>query len=101
MYFSLLDINISFVNNKAQDGGDAIYGEKLHDCLATQFSEREFISGAYVFAQNWSNVVTYSQVSPRLHLTPQEHACVWMESQIALLFLKQRPTIPGKHSISL
>ena len=34
----LLDITLLFVNNKARDGGDAIYGGMLHQCVPTQQS---------------------------------------------------------------
>ena len=59
----LVDISFTFFNNKAKDGGDAIYGGMLHRCVPAQYTgpspHREvFLSGAFVLAQN---IATYTQ----------------------------------------
>jgi len=93
----LLDINISFVNNKAQDGGDAIYGEKLHNCLATPFTERVFISGAYLFVQNWSNVVTYIQPGFSKIASDPTRACLCMDGKPDCFTISETKThYPGE-----
>jgi len=57
-----LGISFTFVNNKARDGGDAIYGGMLHRCkAATRRSPYFSFSGAFVLAQNNLSIATYTQ----------------------------------------
>ena len=59
-YLRFLDINFTFVNNKAKDGGDAIYGGTLRQCVPIQHTSAS-LSGAFVLDQNKLNIATYRQ----------------------------------------
>ena len=58
-----LNVSVTFVNNKARDGGDAIYGGMLRKCRATPRSSYIFFTFnvAYVLAQNNLSIATYLQ----------------------------------------
>ena len=73
-----LDISITFVNNKAKDGGDAIYGGMLRQCVP---NERGGVSGAFVLAQNKLKIVTYLQPGFSKITSDPTRVCLCMDGK--------------------
>ena len=79
----ILNISFTFVNNNAKDGGDAIYGGMLRQCVVTQHSPITYsLSGGFVLAQNNSNIATFTQPGfSKISTSDPTRVCLCMDGK--------------------
>ena len=99
----ILNISFTFVNNNAKDGGDAIYGGMLRQCVLTQHSPITYsLTGAFLLAQSKSNIITYTQPGFSKITSDPTRVCLCMDGKPdCFTIFASKTHYPGKPSLSL